>query len=40
MKQDPQRTFSALATTNSAADSISEARQPRRFQASHLFSSS
>ena len=34
------RTCRWLATTNNAADSISEARQPKRFQASHLFISS
>ena len=39
-KQLPQRTCRAEATTKSAADSISLALTPRRFQLSHLFSSS
>src|SRR5699024_7914481 len=39
-KQLPQRTPRAAATTNRAADSISLAFTPSRFQASHLFSSS
>ena len=39
-KQEPQRQPSAAATTNSAADSISLALTPRRFQLSHLAFSS
>ena len=35
-KQEPQRTPRAAAQQNSAADSISEARTPSRFHASHL----
>ena len=37
---EPQRTRRWLAAMNSAADSISEALQPIRFHASHLFNSS
>ena len=37
---EPQRTSRAAAAVKRAADSISLARTPRRFQASHLASSS
>ena len=39
-KQEPQRQPSAEATTNIAADSISLALTPRRFQLSHFCRSS
>ena len=39
-KQEPQRTPRAAATTKRAADSISLALTPRRFQLSHFCCSS